>query len=109
MGVRMQNMKNPPEFWEQLFSVASQYKEQGVAAALAGVVAMVRGMYNGGGWKKTMLDGVMCAFFGWFAKDLLAMAGMNPDFSYLTSVVIGYIGVETLSKMIKGKAGVNND
>ncbi|MTC24911.1 MULTISPECIES: phage holin, lambda family [unclassified Providencia] len=105
----MNHMKETPEFWEQVFSHLSQYKEQGAAAGLAGTVAILRGMYNGGGWKKTLLDGALCAFFGWFAKDLLAAMGMNPEFAYFTSVLIGYWGVETLSKMIKGKAGVNND
>ncbi|MEY0017458.1 phage holin, lambda family [Providencia rettgeri] len=105
----MQNMKDTPELWEQVFNLLSQYKEQGILAGLAGTVAVLRSMYNGGGWKKTLLDGVMCAFFGWFAKDLLAFVGVNPDFAYLASVFIGYLGVETLSKILKGKAGVRHD
>lgn len=108
-GVSMITMNKTPLFWEQVFNLLAQYKEQEIAATLAGVVAVIRGMYNGGGWKKTLLDGVMCAFFGWFAKDLLALAGMEPDFAYLASVLIGYIGVETLSKILKGKVGGNHD
>ncbi|MEM8348602.1 phage holin family protein, partial [Morganella morganii] len=42
-------------------------------------------------------------------KDLLALLGLNPDLAYLTSVFIGYIGVDALSKIIKGKAGVRDD
>ncbi|XKD94988.1 phage holin family protein [Morganella morganii] len=62
-------------------------------------------MYNSGGWKKTLPDGVLCAFLGWFAKDLPALMGMNPNLAYITSVIIGYRGVERVSNMIKGKAG----
>lgn len=109
----MKCMKETPEFWEQLSNslsyILTQYKEQGVAAGLAGTVAVLRSMYSGGGWKKTLLDGVLCAFLGWFAKDLLALMGMNPDLAYIASVMIGYWGVEKVSNMIKGKAGVKND
>ncbi|MEM0637314.1 phage holin, lambda family [Providencia rettgeri] len=105
----MKYMKDTPEFWEQVFNYLSQYKEQGMFAGLAGTVAILRGMYNGGGWKKTLLDGFLCAFLGWFAKDLLALIGMSADFAYLASVMIGYWGVAKISGMIKGKAGVNND
>jgi len=105
----MKYMKETPEFWEQLFSIAAQYKEQGAGAAIAAVVAIIRGTYNGGGWKKTLLDALICAFFGWSAKSVLTLVGLNPEFAYLCSVVIGFMGVDMLSKIIKGKAGVNND
>lgn len=102
-------MKENPDIWEQIFMYLSHYKEQCVFASLAGLVAILRGIYNGGGWKKTLLDGVLCAFFGFFAKDLLAFMGMNPDMSYISSVMIGYWGVERVSNIVKKKAGINND
>lgn len=105
----MKYMNNTPDWLDQILNYLYQYKDQGVFAGLAGVVAILRGMYNGGGWKKTLLDGVLCAFLGWFAKDLLAFMGMNQDLAYITSVMIGYWGVEKVSGMIKGKAGVNNE
>ncbi|EPG1716007.1 phage holin, lambda family [Morganella morganii] len=105
----MKYMNNTPDWLDQILNYLYQYKDQGVFAGLAGVVAILRGMYNGGGWKKTLLDGVLCAFLGWFAKDLLAFMGMNPDLAYITSVMIGYWGVEKVSGMIKGKAGVSDD
>lgn len=105
----MKHMNNTPDWLDQILNYLYQYKDQGVFAGLAGVVAILRGMYNGGGWKKTLLDGVLCAFLGWFAKDLLAFMGMNPDLAYITSVMIGYWGVEKVSGMIKGKAGVSDD
>ncbi len=105
----MKHMNNTPDWLDQILNYLYQYKDQGVFAGLAGVVAILRGMYNGGGWKKTLLDGVLCAFLGWFAKDLLAFMGMNPDLAYITSVMIGYWGVEKVSGIIKGKAGVSDD
>lgn len=102
-------MKENPDVWDQVLMYLSQYKDQGIFAALAGSVAILRGRYNGRGWKKTIFDGLMCAIFAWFVKDLLALLGLNPDLAYLTSVFIGYIGVDALSKIIKGKAGVSDD
>ncbi|EPV6142717.1 phage holin, lambda family [Morganella morganii] len=102
-------MKENPDVWDQVLMYLSQYKDQGIFAALAGSVAILRGRYNGVGWKKTIFDGLMCAIFAWFVKDLLALLGLNPDLAYLTSVFIGYIGVDALSKIIKGKAGVSDD
>ena len=102
-------MKENPDVWDQVLMYLSQYKDQGIFAALAGSVAILRGRYKGGGWKKTIFDGLMCAIFAWFVKDLLALLGLNPDLAYLTSVFIGYIGVDALSKIIKGKAGVSDD
>ncbi|MER5091323.1 phage holin family protein, partial [Providencia stuartii] len=54
-------------------------------------------------------DGAMCALFAWFVKDLLTLLGLNHELAYLASVFIGYVGVDGLSKIIKGRAGVNND
>ncbi|MBG6029001.1 phage holin, lambda family [Proteus mirabilis] len=105
----MQNMKETPEFWDQVFNQLSQYKDQGIFAGLAGSVAILRGLYNGGGWKKTLLDGALCALFAWFVKDLLTLLGLNHELAYLASVFIGYVGVDALSKIIKGRAGVKSD
>lgn len=105
----MNHMKETPELWEQIFNQLSQYKDQGIFAGLAGSVAILRGLYNGGGWKKTLLDGVLCALFAWFVKDLLTLFGLNHELAYLASVFIGYIGVDSVGKILKGKAGVKSD
>ncbi|MBJ2116171.1 MULTISPECIES: phage holin, lambda family [Proteus] len=105
----MNHMKESPEFWDQVFQVIVAHKEQGISASLATGMAILRGKYNGGGWTKTLFDGAMCALFAWFVKDLLTLLSLNQDFAYLASVFIGYVGVDGLSKLIKGKAGLNND
>lgn len=55
----MKCMNNTPDWLDHLLSWLSSAKEQAAAAGLAGTVAILRGMYNGGGWKKTLLDGVL--------------------------------------------------
>lgn len=101
-------MKENPDLWEQIFIVLSSMKEQGISTSLAGGMAILRGLYNGGGWKKTSIDGLMCAMFAWFIKDILILFNINHEFAYLASVFIGYIGVDSVSKLLKGRAGVKN-
>lgn len=105
----MDYMKENPEFWDNVFQIIAAHKEQGISASLATGMAILRGKYNGGGWKKTLFDGAMCALFAWFVKDLLTLLGLNHELAYLASVFIGYVGVDGLSRIIKGRAGVNND
>ncbi|MBI6530897.1 phage holin, lambda family [Proteus vulgaris] len=101
-------MKENPDLWEQIFIALSSMKEQGISASLAGGMAILRGLYNGGGWKQTSIDGLMCAMFAWFIKDILILFNINHEFAYLASVFIGYVGVDSVSKLLKGRAGVKN-
>lgn len=62
-------------------------------------MAILRSLYNAGGWK-TFLDGLMCAMFAWFIKDILLLFSINHQFAYLASVFIGYVGIEPVSKLL---------
>ena len=39
---------------------------------------------------------------------ILILFNINHEFAYLASVFIGYIGVDSVSKLLKGRAGVKN-
>ncbi|MBI6467374.1 phage holin, lambda family, partial [Proteus mirabilis] len=39
----MNQMKETPEFWDQVFQVIAAHKEQGISAALATGMAILRG------------------------------------------------------------------
>ncbi|MEX6162560.1 phage holin, lambda family [Proteus mirabilis] len=93
-------MKENPNLWEQICIVLYSMKEQGISALLAGGMAILRSLYNAGGWKKTFLDGLMCAMFAWFIKDILLLFSINHQFAYLASVFIGYVGIEPVSKLL---------
>lgn len=105
----MKQMKENPDLWAQILNLIAVNKEQGMSAVLAGSMAILRGRYNSGGWRKTLIDGLMCAFFAWFVKDMLSLLGLDHEFAYLSSVFIGYIGVDALSKIITGRTGMKND
>ncbi len=70
-------------------------KEQGVGAALAFLMAYLRGRYNGGKFWKTIIDALMCAMIAWFVRDLLDFLGLSNNLAYVASVFIGYVGTDS--------------
>lgn len=94
-------MKMPEK--HDLLAAILAAKEQGIGAILAFAMAYLRGRYNGGAFTKTVIDATMCAIIAWFIRDLLDFAGLSSNLAYITSVFIGYIGIqnpEQLSHML---------
>lgn len=106
-------MHKTPDFWDPLVAWFLSIKEQGVAAALAGVMAFLRGTYNGDGWRVKLADAAMCAILAWFVKDLLGMFGAHNDLAYIASVMLGYMGTAYVGPVIQSligkKTGVGSD
>ncbi|MGJ3354658.1 phage holin, lambda family [Providencia sp. Je.9.19] len=109
----MNKMNNTPEWLDHILGWIISVKEQGMGALLAGGMAMLRGKYNGGGWRKTSIDAVMCSVFAWFAKDILNLFGMNTELVYLLSVFVGYLGVDFIGRLLRkataNKIGVSDE
>ena len=63
-------------------------------------MAYLRGRYNGGAFTKTVIDATMCAIIAQFIRDLLT-AGLSSNLIYITSVFIGYIGIDSIGSLIK--------
>lgn len=104
-------MKKMPEKHDLLTAMMAA-KEQGIGATLAFAMAYLRGRYNGGAFKKTLMDATMCAVIAWFIRDLLVFAGLSSNLAYIASVFIGYIGTDSIGSLIKRlaakKAGVDD-
>ena len=87
-------------------------REQGVGAVLAFLMAYLRGRYNGGKRWKVLVDALMCAMIAWFIRDLLNFIGWSSDLAYIGSVIIGYLGTDTIGSWVKRvadkKSGVND-
>lgn len=99
----MKPMQEKHDFLAALMSI----KDQGICATLAFVMAYLRSRYNGAPLGRAVIEAAMCAMFGWFSKDLLAMAGMNPDLAYVGSVFVGYLGTKYLGRKVSGEDRVN--
>lgn len=76
-------------------------KEQGIGAILAFIMAYLRGRYNGDTLSKTLIDGLMCAMFAWFVRDILVFIGLSTNLAYIGSVFIGYLGTASIGSLIK--------
>ena len=54
----------------------------------------------------------MCAIIAQFIRDLFDFAGLSSNLAYITSVLIGYIGTDSIGSLIKRfaakKAGVED-
>ena len=90
-----------PDIWAQLIAWLLSVKEQGIAAALSGGMAWLRGKYEGDGGWKSFFDALMCAVFGWFVKDGLTLMGLDTDWAYFASVMIGYLGTRYFGNRLK--------
>ncbi|WP_081375717.1 phage holin, lambda family [Serratia fonticola] len=101
-----------PDVWAAIIAWVVSVKEEGVAGALAGVMAYLRGRYNGDGVARSLFDALMCAVFGWFVKDGLALFGVGDEWAYFASVIIGYLGTRYFGDRLKDladrKTGANN-
>ncbi|WP_338803534.1 phage holin, lambda family [Xenorhabdus griffiniae] len=106
-------MKENPDIWVHMGDFLASIKEQGIGAVLAGIMAFLRGRYNGVGWLKVSIDAFICAMFAWFIRDVLNLFGLNPDLAYIGSVMIGYLGTDfigqLLRKMAEKRTGVSSD
>jgi len=47
----------------------------------------------------------MCALFGSVAHELLLFLGMKTDYTWLISIVIGYLGTDYIGSWLKKKLG----
>ncbi|MCC8381541.1 phage holin, lambda family [Xenorhabdus sp. PB30.3] len=106
-------MKENPYIWVHIGDWFISIKEQGIGATLAGIMAFLRGRYNGVGWLKVSIDAFICAMFAWFIRDVLNLFGLSPDLAYISSVMIGYLGTDFigqwLRKAAKKRAGASSD
>ncbi|ABN42237.1 gp30 [Sodalis phage phiSG1] len=76
-------------------------REQAIGAGLAAWMTCLRGRYLGRGWRKTTFDAAICALIAWFARDGLALVGIDNQFSYLSSIIVGYLGNDYLGALLR--------
>ncbi|ASX26124.1 phage holin, lambda family [Candidatus Williamhamiltonella defendens] len=90
------------EFCKSLLDIL---RHQGACAALAFMMAWLRARYHRKGFYRSLLDALMCAMLGGVAHQLLQFLGLTADYSWLASVVIGYLGVDHIGSWLKKKTG----
>lgn len=103
-----------PDFWAQIIAWLAAHKSEGGYALTAFIAAMLRGIYAGSApWKRRFLDALMCALVAWFLRDFLLTAGFEEKYASIGSVIIGYMGIDYLSHLLRSfvsrKVGVEDD
>lgn len=84
-----------------LLIVMMVVKEQGIGVIFVFVMVYFCGWYNGGVFKKILIDVMMCVIIVWFICDFLVFVGLSSNFVYIVSVFIGYIGIDLIGLLIK--------
>lgn len=88
------------EFCKSLLEIL---RHQGTCASLAFIMAWLRARYHRKGIYRSLLDALMCAMLGCVAHELLLFLGLKTDYSWLASVVIGYLGTDQIGRCFKKK------
>jgi lambda family phage holin len=67
---------------------------------LAVVMAGLRIAYGGGGWKKALLEGLLCGALTLTAASGLEYLSLPKNLSIAIGGSIGFIGVKQISKLV---------
>lgn len=98
-------MHQSPEIWNLITAWVAEHRGELLSAFLAAAMAILRGLYSGGGKGKLTLDAAMCAMIAWFIKDVLLILSFSPDWAAVFSVFIGYLGTDYLGSVLKRAVG----
>ncbi|AYW89745.1 phage holin, lambda family [Yersinia pseudotuberculosis] len=106
-------MHRSPDIWSLIITWIGEHRGELISAGLAAIMATLRGMYAGGGRTQVMLDAAMCSLIAWFIEDVLTMFGVEPGWTLILSVFIGYMGTDyigsVLKRMVGSKTGGSNE
>jgi lambda family phage holin len=84
-----------------------------VNAILAGSMALLKGAYQNMRLRRRLLNAGICALLALTVRDLLSLMGLELRWANVASVLIGFLGADYLSDLIKKligkKTGFKND
>jgi lambda family phage holin len=98
-------MHQSPELWNLITLWVAEHRGELLSAFLAAAMAILRGLYSGGGRAKLALDAAMCSMIAWFIKDVLMILSFDPGWAMVSSVFIGYLGTDYLGSVLKRVVG----
>ncbi|QAX81280.1 phage holin, lambda family [Yersinia hibernica] len=92
---------------QSLYLSLPNLKDMGYGA-IAGIIALLRGRYNGKPFKLCFFDALICSFIAFSVRDLLVFMGVTTDLSYISSVAIGYMGTDYISILVRWRIEERN-
>ncbi|HBE9089593.1 phage holin, lambda family [Serratia fonticola] len=92
-------MPNNPHSWAEFSEILASWWRGDVpmgAVFLSLVTAVLRVAYGGGGWKKTLLEGLLCGALTLTAVSALEYFDLPKSLSPAIGGLIGFVGVEQI-------------
>lgn len=90
-----------------------EYLQPIMNAILAGTMALLNGAYRNIGLRRRLLNAGICALLALTVRDLLSLMGWELRWANIASILIGFLGADYLSGLIKmiigKKTGFKND
>ena len=89
-------MNNDPHSWTELIDLLHSWwrGETPIGAVLLSVVMAVLRIAYGGGWKKMLLEGLMCGAMTLTAVSALDYVNLPQSLSIAIGGALGFVGVE---------------
>ncbi|WP_157763245.1 phage holin, lambda family [Pseudomonas citronellolis] len=89
-------MKEDPSFWAALLAWLSLHQPQIYAGLTAGLTALVRVIYGGGGRRKMMLEGALCSLIAVSLVPVLEYLSLPNSLATFAGCMVGFMGVEKI-------------
>lgn len=94
-----------PESAGLIIQRACEYLQPVLNAILAGTMALLNGAYRNLGLRRRLLNAGICALLALTVQDLLSLMGWELGWANVASVLIGFLGADYLSELIKKLIG----
>nr|WP_158546381.1 phage holin, lambda family [Pseudomonas sp. RW407] len=89
-------MKEDPSFWAALLAWLSLHQPQIYAGLTAGLTALVRVIYGGGGRRQMMLEGALCGLIAVSLVPVLEYLSLPSNLATFAGCMVGFMGVEKI-------------
>lgn len=99
-------MNKHPELVSSIFNWYTEHKHESSYAFVAALMAVLRSLYIGElSWWRRCIDAAICAILAFFILDILTLMDSDPELAHISSVFIGFLGVDYFNVLIRKLIG----
>lgn len=82
------------DFWHAAIAVFQMYWPNVFMASLAFIITMLRGIYSGSKWKRSLLEGLIVFFFAIATLPAALKAGVPIEYAGALMAAIAVVGID---------------